>query len=72
MWIIHQGIAESDGDVATASLRHDDYTDGDAVAFSLETGKAQVTRDVGEQLCNHYDTIVPADDAGDDTNRSES
>ena len=66
MYVIHEAAADPDSPVGTRVLRHADATAGERVEFHPETGKAQVTTEIGEQLCNHYDAIVPADpDRGD-------
>jgi hypothetical protein len=36
------------------------------VVFS-DNGKAQVTGEIGEQLCEHYPTVVPAGTSGDES-----
>lgn len=64
MWIKHTDAADPDSPVATAALRHDDATNGERVTFT-DSGKAQVTADVGDALIEQYDAIVPVSDAGD-------
>lgn len=66
MYIIHTAAADPDSSVATKRLNDDELTNGDDVTFHSETGKAQVTQTIGEQLCNHFDDIVPADEADGD------
>lgn len=41
------------------------------VAFT-ENGKAQVTAEVGEQLCEHYDSVAPVDADDDSADASEA
>lgn len=65
MWIKHQAAADPDSPVGTERLVHEDYTNGEAVEFNDDTGKAQVTADVGEALVENYEDIVPADSDDD-------
>jgi len=67
MYVIHEAAADPDSPVGTRALRHADATAGERVEFHPESGKAQVTTAIGEQLCNHYDAIVPADPDRDDS-----
>jgi hypothetical protein len=61
MYVVHEAAADPDSPVETRELRDADATAGTRVTFHPESGKAQVTTTVGEQLCNRYDAIVPAD-----------
>ena len=67
MYVVHEAAADPDSPVETRELRHADATAGTRVTFHAESGKAQVTTAVGEQLCNRYDAIVPADQDRDTT-----
>lgn len=67
MWIQHTAAADSDSPVGTVALIHETHTDGDRVEFSPETGKAQVTKAVGEQLVDHYDAITAVSDGDGDS-----
>lgn len=62
MWIEHQAAADADSPIGTTAIIHAELTDGERVSFNAN-GKAQVPRDVGEALCDHYESIVPAGDA---------
>lgn len=64
MYVIHEGIADSDA--GTTALTDAEYTLGEEVAFDPESGRARVRRDVGESLIEHYDDVVAADEADDD------
>jgi len=65
MYVKHAAAADPDSPVNTRRLIHEEYTDGEAVEFHPETGVAQVTRDVGEALVEHYESIVPKEDNDD-------
>jgi hypothetical protein len=67
MYIKHETTAAA-GPGGMRALVHGEFTDGERVTFHPETGTAQVTNDIGEQLIEHYDAIVPADSDRDDSN----
>jgi hypothetical protein len=67
MYIKHETTAAA-GPGGMRALIHEEYTDGERVTFHAETGTAQVTNDIGEQLIEHYDAIAPADSDGGDSN----
>lgn len=71
MYVIHRDVADPDSPVATERLNHDKATNGEDVRFNPDTGKAQVTRAIGEQLCDHYDAIVPAEGGEADTDDND-
>lgn len=56
MYVVHEGVADPDSPYATRRLKNE-HTDGDVVTFNENTGVAQVTKDVGESLIEHYEQI---------------
>lgn len=65
MWVQHTAVVSGDTTTTAVSLCHDDYTNGEYVRFD-GSGKAQVTKDVGESMIEHYDAVEEVDDGGDD------
>lgn len=72
MWIKHTAAVDDDSPVGTTALIHEEYTNGERVAFNPETGKAQVTKAVGEQLIDHYEDIVAVSDESDTDSDSDT
>lgn len=56
MYIQHDGIADPDRNVGTTAMQND-QTLGERVEFNPETGKARVTKDVGESMAQAYEDI---------------
>lgn len=64
MWIQHQLVADPDSPVGTTALINQ-HTDGERVAFSPNSGKANVRRAIGEALVDAHDHIVSLEDGAD-------
>lgn len=79
MQIKHEAAADPDSPVGTTALIHEEFTQNDdgeveRVEFN-DDGVARVKKEIGEQLCENYEDIVPVSDGadeGDDSSDTET